>query len=128
MIAPIHVEPTQDSAMQTWHIATIVLCVIGIAAGQVLFKFVALGMQNTDTVLDSKVLVPFVAALALYAVVTLVWIWVLQFVPLSLAYPFMALSFVLVPVASWLLLAEQLGVRYIVGVLLIGAGVLLAMR
>ena len=59
----------------------------------------------------------------LYAAETVLWIWLLTLIPLSAAYPFAALSFVIVPVASWWFLGEPPGLRYWTGIGLIVAGV-----
>jgi len=67
-----------------------------------------------------------VAGLAFYAVGSLFWLAVLSRLDLSLAYPMLALTYVLVPVTAWLFLGEQipgerwLGIGFIiVGVLII---------
>ena len=114
--------------MQPWQHAVILACVAGIAAGQVLFKYVARALNTSPHPWDPSVLAPFAFALAVYGIATIGWIWVLQYVPLSRAYPFMALSFVLVPAASRMFLAEPLGGTYVVGVGLICVGVIFAVR
>lgn len=104
----------------------LLLTPVMISVGQVLFKLAggridgrtatgAMGVLHT--LLDPFLLV----ALAIYGTATILWIYVLRHVPLSQAYPFMALSFVLVPLASWLFFGETLGLRY-----WIGAGLLLS--
>jgi multidrug transporter EmrE-like cation transporter len=65
----------------------------------------------------------FYTACMLYAAATVLWVWLLTLIPLSAAYPFAALSFVIVPVASWWFLGEPLGGRYWAGIGLIVAGV-----
>jgi multidrug transporter EmrE-like cation transporter len=95
-----------------------------LAGGQVLFKKAAIaagagplwaGIVNSWTV----------AALALYAAATVLWIAILRTTPLSQAYPFAALGFVIVPLASTLVFAETLSPRYGIGVMCIVAGILL---
>jgi undecaprenyl phosphate-alpha-L-ara4N flippase subunit ArnE len=49
---------------------------------------------------------------------------VLKSVPLTVAYPFMALTFCVVPLLAWLLLGETLSLRYGVGTGLIVIGLL----
>ena len=104
------------------------MCVVGIASGQVLFKYSANALAIADRPWEMGVAVPLGAALAIYGVATIGWVWVLQHVHLSRAYPFMAISFVLVPAASFFLFDEQLDIRYILGVCLICLGVILAGR
>jgi drug/metabolite transporter (DMT)-like permease len=66
------------------------------------------------------------AAVALYAGATLLWVRILTSVPLSRAYPFAALAFVLVPAAGYLFFQEQITIRYAVGVTFIVIGVVIA--
>lgn len=83
-------------------IALTLVCVLGIAAGQVLFRLAAQRIQAADW-LHTLVLNPWLwTALVVYGVATLLWIWVLRTAPLHRVYPFFALAFVLVPfLESW---------------------------
>lgn len=104
---------------------------VAIAAGQILFKRAAsqLGpVQGASWVLDVARLPSLWLALALYGGATLLWVRILTTVPLSRAYPFMALAFVLVPAASWFLFNETVTGRYAIGTALIIAGVLVVAR
>lgn len=92
--------------------------------GQILFKKAALARAGQGLV-DLLVSPWMVAALSFYCVATGVWVWLLQSVPLSTAYPFAALGFVLVPVASVFLFGETISITYCIGCLLIVAGVVL---
>ncbi len=65
-------------------------------------------------------------ALAIYGLATILWLFILQRITLSLAYPFVALVFLLVPLGAWLLLGEALLVRTMIGGALIVAGVLVS--
>ena len=66
--------------------------------------------------------------LVLYGLGALSWIAVLARLDLSVAYPFLALNFVLVTLSSQFILGEQVpGVRW-VGVLVICGGILLVAR
>jgi drug/metabolite transporter (DMT)-like permease len=62
------------------------------------------------------------AALALYAVATVLWVYLLHGLALSRAYPFIALAFAFVPLLGWLVLGEPLGARYWLGLGLMLAG------
>jgi drug/metabolite transporter (DMT)-like permease len=98
------------------------------ATGQVLFKLGALkappveGLQGWLTLLFQPVVI---TALCLYAASTLLWLWLLQRIPLTTAYPFAALAFLLVPFGGWLIFKEPLNARYLMGVGLILGGVIL---
>lgn len=106
--------------------AAVVGVVLLMALGQLLFKATAVSWQLHGTLLAPAPAVRLLASLAVYGVATLAWIWVLQRVPLSVAYPLVALTFVLVPMGAWWLYGESLGVRYLAGMLLIIAGIILA--
>lgn len=101
-----------------------VLCVTLIAVGQVLFKYAARALGSAGTFFDLGVMSIIVAALLLYGFATLVWIVLLQTAPLSRLYPYMALSFVLVAIASWLVFGEHLALGQMAGLGLIVAGLL----
>jgi len=59
-----------------------------------------------------------------YLLSSLLYLWVLSKLSLSFAYPFVALSFVMVVFASWWLLGESVPPLRIAGVALIMVGVL----
>jgi drug/metabolite transporter (DMT)-like permease len=99
-----------------------------LATGQILFK------RGADTAPPLRGLGDFAqlagnlyvwAALALYGGGTLLWIYLLQQIPLSRAYPFAALGFVLVPIFAWLLFDDMITLRYVAGTLLILIGICL---
>jgi len=97
-----------------------------IAVGQIVFKmagtrFAASGQPFVFIAIEPL----FIAACALYAVATFMWVYVLKSVPLSFAYSFMALSYVAVPVLAGLWLGEDVGLRYAMGSTLIIAGLLI---
>ena len=106
------------------------LLVAGIlAGGQVLFKLASAQLvigNGTGPLLRSFVSAPMVAALVLYAAATLLWVYLLHGVPLSRAYPFMALAFAFVPLLSWIVFGDALDLRYAFGVTLILCGLYLA--
>jgi undecaprenyl phosphate-alpha-L-ara4N flippase subunit ArnE len=95
-----------------------------IAAGQVMFKLTSASAQGLDAKgLMALFLNPvFLAALALYGFGTIVWIFVLKQVPLTLAYSFMGLTFCFVPLLAQFFLGETLTLRYFIGVALIIGG------
>jgi drug/metabolite transporter (DMT)-like permease len=107
-------------------IALLIAYAIGMSGGQVLFKMAALrydAASGTGERLLSLVYnVHFLSALALYAVLAVLWVWILTFTPLSRAYPFVALAFALTPALGGLLFGETLSVRLIAGMLLILCG------
>jgi drug/metabolite transporter (DMT)-like permease len=103
----------------------LLLCVSGMSVGQLLFKKAALSMPvfSLPEILKNSW---FLLAIGLYGITTLGWVWILRFIPLSLADPMMSLAFVLVPALGWLLLGEPLHWQTLVGGALILVGVTLA--
>jgi drug/metabolite transporter (DMT)-like permease len=102
------------------------LCVLGISIGQLLFKKAAAALPavvSLPALLQNGWLI---AALALYGITTLGWVWILRHAPLHMAYPFMGLAFLIVPTLAWTFLGEPLHWRTLAGGALIMAGVALA--
>lgn len=67
-------------------IALTLLCVTGIACGQLLFKKAAAAMAAAPS-LQAQMLNGWLwSALVLYGVMTLLWIWILRHAPLHIAY------------------------------------------
>ncbi|MDH4229139.1 MAG: EamA family transporter [Nitrospirota bacterium] len=110
--------------MSPLHLFLLLVCVAALAAGQILFKLSARHLSASGQGMISLLLYPgFLLALVLYGGATLLWIWLLRNIPLTLAYPFFALTFLFVPLASWAFLGEVVGARYWVGVGLILLGI-----
>ena len=101
------------------------LTVLAMAGGQVLFKLGALASNAPDGAsLLARYANPYLAgAIVVYAAATGLWVWILKHVPLNIAYPFMGLAFVLVPLLAALFLDEPLAWRHLVGGLVIAAGI-----
>lgn len=99
-------------------------CVALVAAGQVLFKLAAQALAAAGSPLDRGVAALAGPALLIYGIAAVTWIALLQRAPLGRLYPYMALSFVLVALASRQLLGEPGGVRQIAGLGLIVGGLL----
>lgn len=109
------------------YVATI-LCVVGLAVGQILFKVSATALSETGTFFALKPAAILFAAMCLYGVTSIAWVWVLQKVELGRVYPLMALAFVLVPLGSHLVFGERFQTQYFVGVAMIIAGIIIAVR
>lgn len=100
-------------------IMLILLTVLLISVGQVLFKWAAMDMKNIDI---SSLLQPkLILAFFVYTTATLLWIYILRHTPLRIAYPFVGLAFLIVPVLSWYWMDEQISLNTIVG----GAAILI---
>lgn len=105
-----------------------ILCVVGLAIGQLLFKASANSLSVTGSFFALKTAITLFSAMALYATTSIAWVWVLQKVELGKVYPLMALAFVLVPLGSYFILGERFQPQYFVGVVLIMAGIVVAVR
>lgn len=104
----------------------LILTPVLISAGQVLFKLTSnragsVGAEGLIKILTDPYLL---VALGIYGIGTVVWVYVLKAVPLTVAYPFMALTFCVVPILAWQFLGETLSLRYGVGAALIISGLL----
>lgn len=110
----------------------VILCVIGISAGQIFFKLAALALPKGGhmlTVLSSLALNPYLlAGLTIYMGATVLWIWMLREVPLNLAYPVMALAFLFVPLLGALILGEPFQRATLMGGVMIILGVYIIVR
>ena len=109
------------------YLATI-LCVFGLAIGQLLFKASSMALAQAGSFLSWKVLSTLFAAVCLYGVTSIAWVWILQRVELGKVYPLMALAFVLVPMGSYFAFGERFQVQYFLGVALIVLGIVVALR
>lgn len=97
-----------------------------IATGQVLFKLTSatageFGLRGLFQLLFNPLMI---TALAIYGIGTVIWIFVLKSVPLTIGYSFMALTFCFVPLLASIFLGEALSLRYFVGALLIIGGMI----
>lgn len=100
------------------------LTVLALSTGQVLFKLAADHLEFSASGLVHSLLNPkLLLALIIYAVATGMWLVVLKMTPLRIAYPFIAMAFVFVPVLSHYILGEQLHWGTFAGAGLIVAGV-----
>ena len=103
-------------------------------AGQLLFKKTALILLELNYKLKTFVIHEFIInlikipyffiAILIYASATFFWLFILQKIPLSLAYPFTAMAMVIIPILSMLLFNEKLDINYWFGACLIVLGIL----
>ena len=106
--------------------------------GQIFFKKTALsislsmGSDNSLGLIDGLIKalsVPWLyIALCVYALATIFWLYLLQRIPLSLAYPFSAFAMVIVPIAAVLIFGERLTWSYWAGASFIIIGIIIIAR
>jgi multidrug transporter EmrE-like cation transporter len=104
------------------------LCIVGLAAGQILFKMSAEALSTGASPLTLRAAWPFLAAVCLYGITSVAWAWLLQRIELGRVYPLMGLAFVLVPLGSHLVFGERFPPQYFIGVVLIVIGIVVAAR
>lgn len=99
---------------------------LSLSGGQILFKYVGLRVQGLgarDAIIAALSSPALYAALTLYGSATVLWIWILSRVPLTEAYPWVALGMVIVPMVGVLMFGERVTPLFWCGVALIVAGV-----
>ncbi len=90
--------------------------------GQLLLKT---GVERAGDGVLAQFLSPFtIGGLAAYGVAAICYILALKRIPISIAFPTVALSYVLVAIAAHLLWQEALGWQQFAGIALIAAGIL----
>ncbi len=110
-------------------IALLVAYAVGMAGGQLLFKAAAVRLAGAGP-FPARALAllqdgAFISAILLYGILSILWVWLLSFTPLSRAYPFVAVAFALTPVLGAVAFAEPVSARLRVGIAVIAAGLLL---
>jgi drug/metabolite transporter (DMT)-like permease len=107
-------------------VAALMTFAAAMAGGQLLFKTPALRGAGdgplAERIAGFLLNGYFFVALILYAALTVLWVWILSFTPLSRAYPFLALAFALTPALGCLVFAEPLSMRLMIGIVLILGG------
>lgn len=104
------------------------LCVVGLAIGQILFKLSAMSLIQTGSFFAFRTAVTLVAAMSIYAITSVAWVWVLQKTELGQVYPLMALAFILVPIGSYIVFDERFHLQYFIGVALIMIGIVVTVK
>lgn len=105
-----------------------ILCVVALALGQILFKLSATFLSESGTFFSFKPAALFLAAIFLYGIASIAWVFILQKVELGRVYPVMAMAFVLVPLGSHFIFDERFNFQYFIGVAIIIVGILISVR
>lgn len=114
--------------MSILHIVLIFICVLAISAGQILFKRAGIELEAAGSWINFRVMLFSGISVLIYFAATVLWIYLLRILSLSQAYPFMAISFILVPVLSFIFFGDKVHVVQMAGFALIASGVILASR
>ena len=116
------------------HIVQLILFALMMSTGQFLFKKTAISIETINSPIPVSfglidglfraLHVPwFYMAIFLYSLATLFWLYILQKVPLSIAYPFTATTMIWVPLIANIFFGERLTYSYWMGIILIVSGI-----
>jgi drug/metabolite transporter (DMT)-like permease len=109
-------------------IALLVAYAGGMVGGQILFKLAAqrapVGGPLAERLPGMMLNGYFAAAVLLYGALSVLWVWILTFTPLSRGYVFVALAFAVTPLLGTFVFSEPISVRLIIGLALICCGLL----
>lgn len=114
------------------HVGLLLAYSVAMSSGQVLFKLAARSLQapiepsSLSHLISRFALNPyFVVATLMYFGLSVAWVYILTFIPLSRAYPFVAAAFIITPLLGVLLFYETLEWRFVMGAGLIVSGLIL---
>lgn len=99
-----------------------------LAIGQTLFKQLGMSIRGipVQEALWAVLRQPlFYLSLLIYGCATLLWIWILSRVPLSQAYPWVALTIFLVAIFGWRVFGERPSPAFWLGLVLVTIGVVM---
>jgi drug/metabolite transporter (DMT)-like permease len=117
-----------NDRLSLFQIALLVAYAGGMAGGQLLFKAAALRGVGDGPFAERALAMLgngfFVTAVLLYGALTVLWVWILSFTPLSRAYVFVALAFAVAPLLGAFVFSEPVSARLAIGIALICGGLL----
>jgi drug/metabolite transporter (DMT)-like permease len=99
------------------------------ASAQMMFKKASMTLPpltSFDLAFQFVTNIWLVGAIILNVVAIVLWVIVLQKTPLSVAYPFAALAFIIVPFLAWYIHNETISMFQIMGAILIVLGIVVA--
>jgi drug/metabolite transporter (DMT)-like permease len=115
-----------DARLSSFQIIILVAYALAMAVGQILFKIAALRVGATGSLGERIIALAhngyFAVSVIFYAVLAVVWVWILTFTPLSRAYIFVALSFIMTPFFAAAAFGEPISMRLVIGIGLIVGG------
>jgi drug/metabolite transporter (DMT)-like permease len=116
--------------LTTAQVLLLVAYAAAMSAGQLLFKAAAQQLGAAEPSLLTRLIALgtnsyFLGALLLYMSLTVLWVWILTFTPLSYAYPFAALAFAITPLLAAGLFGDPIPLRLMLGCVLIVCGIII---
>jgi drug/metabolite transporter (DMT)-like permease len=98
-----------------------------LVGGQFLWKFGMVGKKHSfdsvQSIIGLMLSPPILGGLLLYGVATVLWLYVLSRVPLSIAYPLQSLAYLFALVGSYYFFQEAITWMKVVGILFIMVGI-----
>ena len=107
---------------------TLIFYAFGMAIGQTMLKLAADTSKIESAPLGGLLNRFFFIAITLYAALTILWIWLLRYIPLAKAYPFAALVFIFTPILAVIFFGDKISWVNGLGMVMIVCGLLLAAR
>lgn len=105
---------------------SVVFCVLALGAGQILLKGLSRRLGELGAIFhDLQAQIMLVSAVGLYGISTLLWVLALRVLPLSRAYPFMAVGFLIVPIAAHFLFGEDISRTQLIGIAMVVMGLII---
>lgn len=125
----------ERKAMMTWSVFTMIVFSVSCSAfAQILLKYgmahpaMQQALNGGDVWLIARTILsdmPILAGFLLYGLGAVIWLFVLARLDVSVAYPFVALGFILTMVLGCLVFGEVLTLRKIIGTLIVASGIYL---
>ncbi|CDG97974.1 EamA family transporter [Xenorhabdus bovienii] len=110
----------------TSNLALLILVSLLTCAGQLCQKQAVTCWQKTDTPHKGvSVAIWLTGAILLLGIGMIFWLRLLQYLPLSIAYPMLSINFVVVTLVGQFLYQEKVGLKHWIGVFAIMFGILL---
>ena len=120
--------------MKNSELFMIMIFSVGMGLGQLLLKFSAqrqLANAQSDWLFRLVSLFcdwTFLLGVATYGLLLIYWVWLLTFIPLSIAYPFTLLSIVIATLGGYVLFQESISVNFLAGLTFICIGLFILSR
>ena len=110
--------------MKIKELLLLILTILIISFAQILFRAAALSIKEISfsSLLTPKLIIAFI----LYGVSAFLWVIILKKAPISVAYPFSALTFFIVPILAFFILKEVFNMNILIGAFFIILGILIS--
>ena len=99
------------------------ICLFVNVLGQILYKQVSINFNLSNNIFSLSVGGLALFTSSFYIIQTILYIKLLQTVPLSILYPYMSLAFIMVSILAILIFKESINTVQVLGIILISFGV-----